>query len=296
MPTIEPVGASSKINMLIHGDIGCGKTSLIGSGGKDYKTLIIRTPVDHTDPIIGSGCQQTTITSHEDLFETLEYLRHEGDQWDWVWVDSISLLQDIGLDDVYTTMLDSKGPVGSQARAHRERFGPDKGEYRINMWRLEQFVRYAVGARMFNLGITAHSFWYEPQDSEIPAALWPWVQGKMMPQKICGMMNVVGFMEVRTKEVRGEKRNIRQIRTNKTEEFYAKCQFKLPDARGQFKMDGPSVFGNNGTMVNPTMPKVVEAISKGRVVAEDAEQPRRRRTRQAAAPVRRRTRRERSTK
>lgn len=295
MPDIQPVGASSKINMLIHSDIGVGKTSLIGSGGKDYKILIVRPPIDHTDPIVGSGCHETIVRDHEELFEVLDYMKHEGDQWDWMWIDSISLLQDIGLDDVYLSMLDSKGPVGSEARKHRERFGPDKGEYRVNMWRLEQFIRHAVGARMCNLGITAHSFWYEPQDSEIPATLWPWVQGKAMPQKICGMMNVVAYMSVKNVEVRGEKRLVRQIQTGKSESYYAKCQFKLPDAQGRFRIDGPSVFGPTGTMVNPTLPKIMEAIGKGRVVTDDSSG---RRARASSKPnqVIRRNRRERTKK
>lgn len=277
MPDINPVGASSKINLLVHGDIGVGKTSLIGSGGKDYKTLIIRPPIDHTDPIVGSGCQETVVSNHEQLFECLEYLRHEGNEWDWVWLDSISLMQDIGLDDVYESMLDTKGPAGSLARKTRAQFGPDRGEYRVNMWRLEQWVRYAVGARMFNLGITAHSFWYEPFDSDVPPALWPWIQGKAMPQKICGMMNIVGYLAVKEREVRGTKKASRILSTNKTESWYAKCQFKVPGSN----QTGPSVFGVDGTLVNPTMPKIMELIGTSQIVTPDAEKPQRRTRRRA---------------
>jgi hypothetical protein len=152
---------------MIYGDPGIGKTTLIGTGGSAFKTLIIRPPTDHTDPIVGSGCQETIVRDWEQIWEVLEYLRHEGSVWDWVWLDSISLMQDFGLDDVYDGILDRKGPVGSLARAAREQFGPDQGEYRVNMWRLEQWIRHTVGAADFNFGVTAHPFWYEPKDDDI---------------------------------------------------------------------------------------------------------------------------------
>jgi hypothetical protein len=253
-PNIRDVGASPFINMLIHADIGTGKTSLIGSGGKEFKTLLIRSPIDHADPIIGSGVKELIVKNWEDIFEALEYLRHEGHEWDWVWWDSVSLTQDIGLDDVYEGVLDQKGGR-SGARA---RFGPDRGEYRVNMWRLEQFVRHTVGSGGFNFGITAHSFWYTDPESDTPTSqLMPWIQGKAMPQKICGMMNIVGYMEVKQRTVRGEEKLARIIHFNKTDRWYAKCQFKLPT--------GEPVFGDSGTVVNPTMPKLMEAIQKSRV-------------------------------
>jgi hypothetical protein len=256
MPKIQPVGASSKLSVLIHADIGWGKTTLIGTGGKLYKTLIIRPPIDHVDPIVDSGCQEVVVSNWEEIFETLEYVQHAGQEWDWVWIDSISLLQDVGLDDVYENILDRKGPVGSLARKDREQFGPDRGEYRVNMWRLGQYIRHTVGAGTVNLGITAHSFWWDPNDNGVtPSCLWPWVQGKMMPQKICGMMNIVGYGAIETREHRGQKRTVRVLHTNAAENYYAKCQVKLPD--------GGSVFGN-GDIINPTLPTIMEAIKAGR--------------------------------
>ena len=255
--------------MLVHADIGVGKTSLIGSGGENFKTLLIRSPIDHADPIIGSGVKELIVKNWEEIFEALEYLRHEGHEWDWVWWDSISLTQDIGLDDVFQNIVDMKGPA-------RAKFGPDRGEYRVNMWRLEQFVRHTVGAGGFNFGITAHSFWYTDPEGDAPTSqLMPWIQGKAKPQKICGMMNLVGYMEVKQRQVRGEERVSRIIHFNKTDRYYAKCQFKLPS--------GEPVFGDNGTVVNPTMPKLMEAIQKGRRPA--------RRGRTATGTTRRTTRR-----
>ena len=246
-----------------------GKTSLIGTGGKDYKTLIVRPPVDHVDPIVGSGCQEVVVSNWEEIFETLEYVQHEGQQWDWVWIDSISLLQDIGLDDVLEDVLDRKGPKGSLARKEREQFGPDRGEYRVNFWRLSQYIRHIVGAGTVNLGITAHSFWWEPNDNGVtPSCIWPWVQGKMMPAKICGMMNIVGYGAIETRERGGRKRTVRVLHTNATESYYAKCQLKLPD--------GSSVFGS-GDIIDPNIPDMMKAMTASRPSSNGRTTRRRRR-------------------
>jgi hypothetical protein len=273
MPNIQPVGASSKIAMLIHADIGWGKTSLIGTGGKDFPTIIMRPPIDHVDPIVGSGCREIVVRSWEEIFEGLEWAQHEAPRElgenGWFWLDSISLLQDVGLDDVYGDVLDRKGPVGSLARKDREQFGPDRGEYRVNMWRLGQWVRHMVGSGSVNIGITAHSFWWEPNDNGVtPSCLWPWIQGKQMPQKICGMMNIVGYGSLETRERNGRSRTVRVLHTNAAENYYAKCQLKLPD--------GGSVFGN-GTIVNPTMPEMVKAMQAGRPSSNGRTSRRRRR-------------------
>lgn len=259
MPEIRPVGASSKINMLIHSDIGVGKTTLIGTLGAASKVLIMRPPIDHADPIVGSGVQEMEVRDWPDIFEGLEYMRHDGHEWDWFGIDSISLLQDIGLDDVYEGVLASKGGRTGE----RAKYGPDRGEYRVNMWRLEQFVRYMVGAGVCNLIITAHSHWYEPYGVEDASAeLWPWIQGKQMPQKICGMMNLVGYYQVLEREVRGEKRLQRVLHTNKSSVYYAKNQFT-------------GAFGESGDIWNPTMPDILSKIDTVRGAAALARRGRR---------------------
>lgn len=247
MVQIQDVGASSKVFWLNYADPGAGKTSLIGTGGKDYKILMMRPPIDHADPIIGSGVQEMVVRNWEDIFEGLDYMQHEGHNWDWFWLDSISLLQDVGLDDVYQNAIDAKGGRGGE----RAKYGPDRGEYRVNMWRLEQFIRHTVGAGEFNFGITAHPFWFTDPDSG-ETQLMPWIQGKAMPQKICGMMNLVSYMEVREREIRGEKRQTRILHFNKSSDYYAKCQFNR---------DGRSVFEEDS--INPTLPEIMETIGRG---------------------------------
>lgn len=255
MLEIRPVGESSRVNLCLHTDIGWGKTTFIGSGGKEYDIILMRPPVDHVDAIIGSGVREIVVKNWEEFFEGLDMVLHLPKPPDIFAMDSISLLQDVGLDDVYEGVLDSKGAVGSDARNYRERFGPDQGEYRVNMWRVGQWVRRAVSAAEFDLIITAHSFHYEPKGSD-ESYIAPWVQGKAMPERICGMMNIVGYGTIEERTVRGNKKDVRVIHWDKTEEYYAK---------NQFKNGAESVFPS-GMSVNPSLPEIWEAIKKGRAV------------------------------
>lgn len=270
-PEIRPVGSSSKACCLIHADIGTGKTSFLGTGGRDFRILIMRPPTDHADPIRGSGCHEMVVRNWEDTFEGLDYIMHNAEDWDIFAMDSISLLQDIGLDDVYEGILDRAGPHGSAARNNRQQFGPDRGEYRVNMWRVGQWVRHAVAAESFHLFVMAHSFWYTPEGADA-AYLAPWIQGKAMPEKICGMMNMVGHMTVREREVRGTTRESRVIQWNKSASIYAKNQFKSPP-------DYNKPIFPDGRTVNLTLPELMEAVGKGKT-----EKPKLRRS----APVARR--------
>jgi hypothetical protein len=76
----------------------------------------------------------------------------------------------------------------------------------------------------------------------------PWVQGKMMSEKICGYMNQVGYMEVkRSKSVDGAC----TVRSdfNETEDWYAKDQFNAFE---------------NGRFIDPTIPKLMAAVEAAR--------------------------------
>lgn len=241
-PSIRPVSDRDHICMLVHGDIGTGKTSLIGSGGHDFKTLIIRPPVDHVQPIRGSGCQEWVVHNWTDVFEALEYCRHEGMEWDWIWLDSLSLWQDVGLDDLFQLAIDRK--------PSRRAFGPDKPEYGINMSRIGEFVRHMVGPDLFHFGVTCHSIDLpDPMSEDGDVIRVPWVQGKGMISRVCGYMNLVGYYEVRTREIRGVSRRQRVLHTQKSELYYAKDQYTAFE---------------NGRIINPTMTKIVESIDVAR--------------------------------
>jgi AAA domain-containing protein len=235
---IRPAGQSEFIRHLNYGDPGCGKTSYIGTGGKG--TLLIRPNVDHVPrTVIGTGVDEWVVRDYDELWQVLEFAQHEGHTYEWIWLDSISLFQDIGLDDIWAGVIASK--------PSRRSFGLDKGEYQVNMWRIQEWIRFMVGCEAFHFGVTAHSFWGEMTTEEDPdekiTKLMPWVQGKSMPQKISGYMTLVTYMDVKAGK---EGRRIRRFHTRGSERFYAKDQY--------------DAFGDKGIMVDPTIPKVMKAI------------------------------------
>lgn len=232
---IRSVTESKHVSMCVYGDPGVGKTRLIGTLGA--RTLILRPPTDHTDSILDSSVKEWVIKDWSEFDEAYEYLRLEGAKdWDWVWLDSISLFQDHGLDDIWESVLEKK--------PHRAEYDLDKGEYGINMARLSRYIRHFVGMDAFNFGVTAHPTPFEMPDGE--EKLMPYVQGKNMAPKICGYMNMVLYYELRRKK---DGTLYRVLRSEASDQFYAKDQFTAL---------------SKGRLVDPTMPKVIEAIEAAR--------------------------------
>jgi hypothetical protein len=243
-PAIKPAAAPSKhARLCVYSDPGVGKTRLAGTSARVGKTLIIRPPTDHTDamyPQDKAKIEEAVLDDWEGMNSMLDYLRQEGDQYAWVWLDSVSLMQDHTLDDIWDTVVHEK-----PARA---RYGPDKGEYGLNMHRLGVWMRHVVGPDTFNFGWTAHCAQLRPsEDPEEDQKLMPWVQGKNMSSKLCGYTNATLFMEVTTI---GGKKDRRVLRTHATDRYYAKDQFDM-DVK-------------NHRVVDPTMPRLVEMMEAGR--------------------------------
>lgn len=251
---IGPVTRSKHARICVFADPGVGKTRFVGTS--PGKVLVIAPPTDHRDsmnPEDKGRVEEVVVKDWDDMNRLLDYLRHDGADWDWVWVDSMSLLQDHLLDDLWETAISEK-----PARA---RYGLDKQEYGINMFRLGGWMRHVIGPDLFNFGFTAHTAQLLPSDDEEESMkLMPWIQGKNMSQKFCGYMNVVAFMEI-TKV--GDKPNRRVLRLNATERYYAKDQFDLTD---------------NGRLVDPTMGKVTELIEAARQRGGTTKRPKRRTT------------------
>jgi len=247
--TIGPLGQDEKVRMLVYAHPGRGKTVLAATSAELGKTLLIRSPVDHIPRMaLASGAEQAVVHNWDEMYELLEFLRHEPDAYDWVWLDSISLFQDVGLDDVFAAAIE-RNPA-------RRKYGPDKGEYGVNMSRLAEWVRFVVGSNTFNFGITAHPIpMIDPVEDGL--ILMPWVQGKQMAEKMCGYMNAVAYLEVRRNKAG---KRYRVIHTQATEDYYAKDQFDAFE---------------DGKMINPTMAKIMAAIDKTRIIPT---RPRARRT------------------
>lgn len=237
-PRKPQLGRSAQL--LLHGPPGIGKTLLIA---QQPKTLIMHPPTDHLDSIQKpSNVEEIILNDHDDFDQAFEYGQQGGfEKYDWVWLDSLSLFQDHGLDEIWANLI--------AAHPHRKEWGMDKGEYGRNMERISRRVRELVGLSMtgmFHLGITCHTeLMYDPETEK--DMLMPWVQGKNMSTKTMAAMNLVGYYRWATVKRGNKKQRVRVLDFHESESFKAKDQL--------------NVFGKSGRIVSPTMPQIHEAIS-----------------------------------
>jgi hypothetical protein len=272
-PQPQPLSVGKGVVMMLFGLNKVGKTYMIG-GGK--RTLIIRPPDDHTDSIpAGADCEELIVTEWSEMFEIFSWLQQGAyKQYDWVWVDTISLLQDRLLEDVVSDMLMRRPDLAMDKNGNGDgreawvelkkqgivvpEYGADKGEYKINFDRLSRWVRDMVGiskAGAFNFGIVAHPWeWFDPtQDKEIWA---PWIQGKNMIPKICGYMNIIAYLQ----EQKGKDNKSQRVLLVDAPGFLGGDQLEcIPELKS----------GKHG-IIDPTMAKVEAAIKKSPKRSGDA--------------------------
>lgn len=245
--SIRDIGESKFTKILVQAMPGVGKTVFVGSGGP--KSLILRPPTDHTDAILRHYTKEQrpkewVLHDWDEADTAGEYLRLHGHEWDFVTLDSISLFQETGLDDIWQAVIERR-PGRNALHA-----GKDKGEYGRNMDRLGEWVRNIVALDAFNFCITAFPTlkFGAPGSGEVK--YMPWIQGTMMSEKICGYMNMVGYMQKLRSPSSG--RVYRQISFDETDDWYAKDQF---EAFPNFKF------------IDPTLPKLTAAVA---AVRQDA--------------------------
>lgn len=229
----------------VHGDPGIGKSRLVGT--TPGKVLVIRPPQEHFDSWLPADkkraaageIEQAVINDWDEMDLILQYCREEGGKYDWIWLDNASILFDVLLDDIMDDVV--------KAKPHRKGGPIDQGEYGINMTRYARWLRHMVGPDLFNFGFTAHSEQVDSPDKDAEGQpiekLMPWIQGRQMPNRFCGYMNIVACYQ---KAKIGGKEGRRVLRTETSPTWYAKDQF--------------DAFG--GRVVDPDMPKLLDLIEK----------------------------------
>ena len=219
--------------MLIYGDPGVGKTPLAGTSPRG---LILNGDPHGTvsAALLGSKCDRWEMRDHVDMDDALQYLMHGGtNDYSWVWLDSISLFQERGLD---ATMAE----VIASGKSHRKLYAPDQGEYFQNANRIALWVRGMVDLPI-NFGITAHVMIQEDQDGN--ELMKPAIRVKGFSDRICGYMGMVGHMY----SVRKDGKIQRGIQFHKDSKRVAKDRYNAIEG---------------GKIWNTTIPKLEERIKK----------------------------------
>lgn len=244
--------------MLIYGHPGSGKTVLWGSGSSD---VLFMDSDGGTRSALATGSKATVVPvlDYQDLHEVYDWLKHEAlpeKRFRWVVWDSISLFQDRALiDDIVKEAAAANPKQSSDVASMRE--------YLINQNRISEFIRLFSDLPC-NFGVSALVLPAENPEGEI--IYMPDVRGKGMASKICGYMNIVGYLACNNK---GKRRLI----TGEREHYYAKDRFNVLKTNGETYIDSPTLpklerllFGK-ATGANPSKarkprPRTRKAASK----------------------------------
>lgn len=212
------------INFFLYGDPGSGKTPLIAN---HQNTLILDADLG-AESAVGTPADIWPMTNWTDMDEAYDYLRHERDHgYKWVWFDGVGVGQGRLLTGIMEDLV--------VAKPHRKVWQADKAEYGENLFRFKQWVQHMT-ALPFNFGITSHPWRFEDFVTG-EEMIMPWIQGRNMPQTICGMMNVIGYITVTDD---GD----HELRTKPSNNYYARDKFGALGAG----------------LKNPTMAKIEKLI------------------------------------
>lgn len=237
----DPALAST--NMLIYSHPGEGKTVFWGSGKE--RVLFMCSDPEGTISARARGYKFHTVqvTDYDELQECYEWLKTDRPKdFKWVVWDSLTLFQD-------RVLIDDLMPDAVADNPKQEEYVPSRREYLINMNRISQYVRLFVDLP-YNFGISCHVMTTTESGGD-GTLFMPQVQGKNMPSKIAGYMNVVGYMgkrEVPDPKDPAKKVKVQTIQFQRQGRYYAKDR-----------------FGVLGTFMDkPTLPKVDNLVDAWR--------------------------------
>jgi hypothetical protein len=237
--------------MMLYSYPSWGKTSVVGTSAEAGRTLLVHSSMDLMPSRVLNqpGLDEVVCDTHEEMDDVLDYCRMTQDfPYLWVWWDCISIAQDVLLDAVWEATL----AFSPHRRVKSIRGGLDRPEYGTNAEHIQRWVRYMVGAKRFHFGITAHPAEVDhPSNDQGGTILAPWIQVRQMPNKICGYMNMVGFMDL----MESKDQKWRRLHFQENSRFYAKDQYDAFLPRGFLDVRQ----GERGTI-----PKIMAAVEAAR--------------------------------
>lgn len=201
MPPVSKIisiqDVDDKVNVLIYGDSGVGKTRLAGS---DDKVLFVA-PEDNSDGLLsavlaGSTADKWPIKKWDDLAEAFNYLYHlETIPYNWVVIDSLTEMQMMAMRGI----LDS----AMQENPSRDPDIPQLQDWQKYYEMVKRMIK-AFNALDVNVLYTALARVAEDQDGI--EYLLPDLQGKKdnYAKQVSSWMTSFGYMSVKRKKVEGD--------------------------------------------------------------------------------------------
>jgi phage nucleotide-binding protein len=235
---IQPISSKrAGTKILVYGESGAGKTVLAASSPN---ALILDADNGMASAAaLGMSCDVWSVKDYRDLDEAYDFRRRspEAKKYDWLWLDSATLFQELGMDQIMQETV-KRSP-------HRDPYVPDRLEYVRNQNHLSNWVRH-MKALPGNFGITALVTRIEDEDGDVMYVPAITGGGKIpMYAKMCGYMDVVGRLYVTRKK--GEEERHRLLQTQEDGKYYAKDRFNVL-----------------GQMRDPSIPTLTDTVMNGR--------------------------------
>jgi hypothetical protein len=240
----------------LYGHFGVGKTPLIGSG---ERTMIMDADNGlESAKAAGSKAEFAEVKGYDDLAEMYDYFKYGSGcaDYDWVWLDSLSMFMDRSLIDDLVAEAHARKPATISADY------ADRPQYMIQQNRISKFCR-EWRALPINFGVTALVMIEEDSDGELRHM--PLIPGKhgQFSQKMCGYFNLVTYMLIK------DDNKTRRLLTETKNEYHARDRFHA--VRTPLKAGGTA-----GWIDNPSVPKVERLIKEKLASGQDQAEGKRR--------------------
>lgn len=250
---------TESINLLVYADSGAGKTVLLGSA--DTPDTATRALFIATENGTVAAKKQGSTADHwpcktwADVAKAYNWIEENPDHgYDWLLIDGLTDMQELSM----RAALDKAVKINPD----RDPDVPAQYEYLKVQQQIKNMVR-AFNDLPVHVAYSAQTMRTEDQDDEV--LMLPLLTGKQgeFAQKICGLMQVVGYLGVVTPKE--EEQEFRRLRTNRRGRIFAKDRY---DALGA-KVDNPTI---------PMIQEMIESSIEGGAAKPTAAKRRKKRS------------------